>query len=173
MSDTNPDSVADVLHNLEQIRVGQFFRIASPDVEKPRDLTGPEKAAQSLLDTFLTEKAEVRDDTCWSYGCTNRATVWVREVSFDFKGEKAAPIQHRAVTTADYPGPVPGFCTFCLGTGPEKLAEAVYFARPEMIWGVRPNRWFVSFTDGTKQGGMAIELDPTGNMPNMLIEGLK
>lgn len=173
MSNTNPDSVADVQHNLEQIRVGDFFRIASPDLEKPRHLTPVEKVALDAKDAYLTEKAESRQEECWSYGCTRKATVWVREVGFDFKGEQAAPLQHMAVSSADYPGPVPGFCTFCLGTGPEKLAETVYFARPEMIWGVRPNRWFVSFTDGTKQGGLAIELDPTGDMPNMLIEGLK
>lgn len=161
------------MSNLEQIKVGQYFRIASPDVEKPRHLTAVEKIANEKLDDYLTDKAELRQEECWNYGCQRKATVWVREVSFDFKGGKAAPIQHRAVSTADYAGPVPGFCHMCLGTGPEKLAETVYFARPEMAWGVRPNRWFVSFTDGTRQGGMAIELDPTGEMPNMLLEGLK
>jgi hypothetical protein len=162
-----------ILKNLEQIRIGRFFRIASPDVEKPRELTPTEKIALDRKNEYLTQKAESRQEECWSYGCTRKATVWVREVGFDFKGSKADPLNHIAVSSADYVGPVPGFCTFCLGSGPAKLAEAVYFSRPEMVWGVRPNRWFVSFTDGTRQGGMAIALDPKGQMPNILLEGTK
>jgi len=155
---------------LEELRHGNYFRIASPDVEKPRNLTPVEKVANEKLDKLLQQKSMVREEFCWSYGCTNKAAVWVHEVSFDFKGEKAAPIHHRAVTTADYDGPVPGFCTFCLGTGPEKLAEAVYFARPEMVWGVRPNRWFVSFTDGLIVGGDCIQLNPKQESPKIVIE---
>jgi hypothetical protein len=104
------------------------------------------------------------------HDCARRASVWVHEVGYDFKGEKAAPVNHVAVSSMDYSGPVPGFCTFCLGKGPEELAQTVYFARPEMYWGVRPNRWFVSFTDGTRQGGMCIEIDPKQAMPKIVEE---
>jgi hypothetical protein len=137
-----------------------MFRLAPADVERPRRLTPPEKIALDRKDAVLTAKAETRSRACWQYGCAHRATVWVREVSFDFKGGRAEPVQHAAVSSADYPGPVPGFCTFHLGTGPAELARAVYLDREEMKWGVRPNRWFVSFTDGTKQGGMAVEIEP-------------
>jgi len=149
-----------------------MFRLAPPDIEKPRHLTPPEKVALARKDDELQAKAESRASTCWQHGCARRATVWVREVSFDFKGERAEPVQHAAVSSSDYPGPVPGFCAFHLGTGPAELARAVYFDRPEMIWGVRPNRWFVSFTDGTKQGGMAVEIDPAQEMPKIIEEVL-
>lgn len=135
-------------------------------VLKPRDLSPSEKIALEKKDEILTEKAEIRSDVCWS--CERPAYVWVREVCFDFKGDKAEPVQHTAVSSADYPGPVPGFCHFCVATAPPELAQAVYFDRPEMYWGVRPNRWFVVFTDGTKQGGNCIELDPVQEMPKII-----
>lgn len=134
------------------------FRIAFPDLDKPRNLSPSEKIALDRKNTLLAEKAEHRQETCWNLGCDRQAHVWVREVGFDFKGDKAAPMQHIAVSSGDYPGPVPGFCTFCLGSGPEKLAEAVYFDRPEIAWGVAPTRWFVCFTDDTRQGGSVIQL---------------
>lgn len=146
-----------------------MFVWAPKDVLKPRDLTPVEKIALERKDEFLTAKAETRAETCWECE-TRKATVWVREVGYDFKGEKAAPVQHNSVSSSDYPGPVPGFCTFCLGVGPEHLAELVYFDRPEMYWGVRPNRWFVSFTDGTRQGGMVISIDPKGELPTIIEE---
>lgn len=144
-----------------------MFRLAPKDVEKPRELTPAEKIAFDKKHELLGEKAEVRQDTCWSYGCDRTPAVWVREVSFDFKGDKADPVKHAAVSTADYNGPVPGFCTFCLGTAPQQLAEAVYFSRPEMQFGVVPERWFVSFTDGTRQGGRCIELNPKQLLPTI------
>lgn len=134
------------------------FRVASPDIEKPRELTPVEKIALDKKNVILTQKAESREEECWRILCNRKASVWVREVGFDFKGDKAAPVRHAAVSSADYPGPVPGFCTFCLGSGPQELAEAVYFDRPEIAWGVAPTRWFVSFTDGTRQGGSCIQL---------------
>lgn len=135
-----------------------MFRVASRDVEHPRELTPAEKIALDRKDALLTEKSQHRQEECWNYGCSRKAAVWVREVGFDFKGEKAAPIQHIAVSSSDYPGPVPGFCIYCLGSGPERLAEVVYFDRPEIAWGAVPTRWFVSFTDGTRQGGSCIQL---------------
>ena len=154
---------------LEETRLANgMFRLAPPGIERPRHLTPVEKVALEAKDALLTQKAESREERCWSYQCGRRAAVWVREVGFDFKGEKAAPVSHVAVSSADYPGPVPGFCRFHVGTGPEQLASTVYYARPEMYWGVRPNRWFVSFTDGTRQGGMAIEIDPKQEMPRIM-----
>lgn len=169
-----PDKLTDVMPPngdiLEETKVGGMFRWAHPDILKPRELTPQEKIGYDKTQSFLAEKAEVRDDTCWNYNCTRKAYVWVREVSFDFKGDKAEPTKHTAVSSGDYPGPVPGFCIFCIGTGPQLLAEAVYFDRPEMYWGVRPNRWFVSFTDGTIQGGECIELDPKQLSPKIVEE---
>lgn len=148
-----------------------MFKLAPKDVEKPRSLTSVEKIALDSKNLFLTQKAEQREEWCWL--CEIRkATVWVHEVGFDFKGEKAAAVQHNAITSADYPGPVPGFCTFCLGDGPSVLAEKVYFDRPEMYWGVRPTRWFVSFTDGTKQGNDIRTIDIKGELPKIVEEHL-
>lgn len=147
-----------------------MIRWAPKDVEKPRHLTPGEKIALDKKNDLLTAKAEQRQEMCW-YCLERKAAVWVLEVGFDFKGDKAEPVQHNAVSSADYPGPVPGFCIFCLGVGPEHLAEKVYFDRPEMYWGVRPNRWFVTFTDGTKQGGLVIELHPkTQELPTIVEE---
>jgi hypothetical protein len=146
-----------------------MFKIADKDVAKPRHLTGPEKLALDLKNIFLTQKAESREPVCWK--CEERpAYVWVREVGYDFKGDKAEAVQHAAISSADYNGPVPGFCNFCIGTGPAELAEAVYFNRPEMYWGVRPTRWFVSFTDGTKQGDHILTIDPKQEMPKIVEE---
>jgi hypothetical protein len=156
---------------LEEVRLPNgMFMWAPKDILKPRNLTPPEKIALERKDEVLTQKAESRQEECWSYGCTRKATAWVREVGYDFKGEHAAPAQHVAVSSADYPGPVPGFCAGHMAGGPERLAEAVYFARPEMFWGVRPTRWFVVFTDGTRRGGMAVEIDPKQEMPKIVEE---
>lgn len=153
----------------EEIRLANgAFRIAPKDIEKPRELTPVEKIAQDKKNTLLGQKAESRQEGCWRFGCDRKASVWVREVGFDFKGDKAAPVQHIAVSSGDYPGPVPGFCTFCLGYGPKELAERVYFDRPEIIWGVTPTRWWVSFTDDTRQGGSCIELNDKRGLPTYI-----
>jgi len=158
---------------LEETRLpGGMTRWAPAGVERPRELMPQEKIALERRDALLTQKAESREPTCWRHDCDRPATVWVREVSFDFKGERAEPLHHTAVSSADYSGPVPGFCRFHLGTGPSELAQAVYFSRPEMYWGVRPNRWFVSFTDGTKQGGAAVSIDPKQESPKIVQESL-
>lgn len=146
-----------------------WLKWSPPDVEKPRHLTPPEKIALEKAEQVLTEKATDRQEFCWKCG-TRKAEHHVREVCFDFKGDKAEPIQHKAVSSGDYPGPVPGFCHFCVATAPPELAEAVYFDRPEMYWGVRPTRWFVVFTDGTKQGGSCLEINPTQAMPKIIEE---
>lgn len=170
MSESPQDSTSKSESILEETKIGEIYRWAPKDIEKPRYLLPAEKIAKEKIQTGLAEKAEVRDKKCWSYMCPNDAYVWVREVGFDFKGEKAELGKHTAISSADYNGPVPGFCNFHVGTGPQLLAEAIYFNRPEMFWGVRPNRWFVSFTDGTKQGGMCIEIDPKQEMPKIVEE---
>lgn len=159
---------------LEETRLANgMFRWAPKDIEKPRSLDAPDKIALDRKHTLLAEKAQLRQERCWT-DCGRAASIWVREVGFDFKGEKAAPVDHIAISSADYPGPVPGFCHFCLGSGPERLAERVYFDRPEMYWGVRPTRWFVSFTDDTRQGGMCIELHPnTQELPTIIEEHIR
>jgi len=147
-----------------------WIKWASPDVLKPRDLTPTEKIALEKKDRLLTEQAEVRDPTCWK--CGRPAYIWVREVCFDFKGDRAAAVQHAAISSANYPGPVPGFCRLCVATAPTELAEAVYYDRAEMYWGVRPTRWFVVFTDGTKIGNSCLLIDPEQVMPRILEEHL-
>src|SRR4051812_10003571 len=96
-----------------------WYRWSPLDIEKPRHLTPPEKIALEKADVLLTEKAELRQEICWA--CDRPAYVWVREVCFDFKGDKAEAVQHRTVNTSDYPGPVPGFCHFCVATSPPEL----------------------------------------------------
>lgn len=156
---------------LEETRLANgMFRLAPTDVEKPRNLTPVEKIVLDRKNTLLAEKAQVRDEHCWRYTCDRRASTWVLEVGFDFKGDKAAAGDHVTVSSGDYSGPVPGFCLFCLGSGPQELAEAVYFNRPEMYWGVRPRRWFVTFTDGTRQGGRCVEIDPKQALPTIIEE---
>jgi hypothetical protein len=155
---------------LEEIRLANgMFRWAPKDILKPRELTPVEKIALEKKDALLTEKSETRQEMCWRCG-ERKAYVWVREVGFDFKGDKADPVKHVAITTADYPGAVPGFCHFCIGFAPAELAEAVYFDRPEMYWGVRPTRWFVSFTDGTRQGDRIVTIDPKQELPTIIEE---
>ena len=124
-------------------------------------LTPVEKIQRDRLDQILTCKAETRDENCWmkGLGCSHKASTWVREIQFDLKEEKAN-INHSALSSANYNGPIPGFCKGHIGTGPAQLAQTVYFSRSEMYWGFRPNRYFVIFTDGTKQGGPCVQIDP-------------
>lgn len=147
-----------------------MFKISTRDVEHPRDLTPPEKIAFDKKQTELHQRADLRQQECWAHDCNRAPHVWVVEVCFDFKGEKADPIKHAAITSADYDGPVPGFCKLHLGTGPRDLAETVYFARPEMYWGVRPTRWFVTFTDGSRQGDQILTIDPKQALPTIIEE---
>lgn len=136
-----------------------MFRVASRDVEHPRELTPAEKIALDRKNELLTQKAESRQEECWNVGCTRKAHVWVRHVAFDFKGPKADPINHLTISSSDYPGPVPGFCLFCIATGPKLLAERIYLDRPEITWGALPTRWVVEFTDGTKEAGSVATLE--------------
>jgi hypothetical protein len=42
-----------------------------------------------------------------------------------------------------------------------------------MAWGFKPDRWAVIFTDGTKQGGSALQIDPKQETPTIIEEHLK
>lgn len=123
-----------------------------------------ESLTRPLWDKILTIKAEDRQDECWCFGCAHKATVWVREIQFDMKGEKGS-INQEIVSTKDYQGPIPGFCFGHIAQGPAELAQAVYFDRMEMHFGLRPNKWWVIFTDGTKQGGLCSEINPRNDAP--------
>jgi hypothetical protein len=146
----------------EEFRLGggSGFVLAPPGFEDPRTLTSAEEDAHAEKHRRLQQKAEQRQKKCWLHNCNRPARTWVREVSFDFKGDRASPLKHAAVSSGDITGPVPGFCPIHLGTGPAQLAEAVYCDRPEIQAGVQPLRWFVAFTDDTVQGGDIREIRP-------------
>lgn len=155
---------------LEEHRMGEMLLWAPKNHDKPRSLDAVEKIANEKLDKLLTEKSELRDETCWCNGCPKSAAFWVREVQFDMKNDKAVAGNFRQVTSADYNSPVPGFCIGHIGSGPPELAQAVYFNRAEMNWGLKPKRWFVIFTDGTKQGGECVAIDPLQRQPEFVEE---
>lgn len=123
------------------------------------------KIVQSKIDDFLTVKSEDRQDTCWCYGCKSHPTAWVREIQFDMRGERVGINQH-VVSTRDYGGPIPGFCFAHMADGPTQLAETVYWDRTEIYLGLRPLKWWVIFTDGTKQGGLCEVLNPKNIKPS-------
>lgn len=123
------------------------------------------KIAQQKIDDFLTLRSEDRQEECWSLGCKGKPTAWVREIQFDMRGEKVGINQH-AVSTRDYDGPIPGFCPAHIATGPAQLAEVVYWDRTEISLGLRPLKWWVIFTDGTKQGGLCEVLNPKNLKPS-------
>jgi hypothetical protein len=153
---------------LEEIMMPNgMFKWQPKDILKPRSLTAPEKIALEKKDAILAEKAQTRQEFCWRPGCDHKAYIWVHEVGFDFKGDKADPVQHTTISSGDYEGPVPGFCLGCAAYGPSELAQSVYFDRPEMFWGVRPTRWFVVFTDGSRQGDQIVSIDPKQELPTI------
>lgn len=123
------------------------------------------KVAQQKIDELLTLKAEDRQTECWCDGCINKPSVWVREIQFDMRGDKVGINQH-VVSTRDYDGPIPGFCLTHVAQGPAQLAEAVYWDRTEIYLGLRPRKWWVIFTDGTKQGGLCEVLNPKDLKPS-------
>lgn len=157
-----------MFQRLIQTRVGKFFKLEHPDLEKPRDLTPIEKFALDRKDKELTLKADWRSTICWAWGCNRPPTDFVREVGFDFKGDKAAALDHITISSADYPGPVPGFCIPHTYSGePMQLVEKVYWDRPEIQWGAKPTRWWLVFTNGIKLGGSCLEIDPLQLAPDV------
>lgn len=125
------------------------------------------KIAQKKVDELLSIKSEDRQSSCWCYDCKSKPTVWVREIQFDMRGDKVGINQH-VVSTRDYDGPIPGFCFAHLVDGPSQLVEVIYWDRTEIYLGLRPRKWWVIFTDGTKQGGLCEVLNPENLKPSTL-----
>lgn len=133
-----------------------WLRWAPPELTKQRDLPPVEKIALTRKENDLRAKAESRQELCW--WCQKlKANRWVFEVGFDLKEDKAVLGQHTVISSVDYPGPVPGFCSVCWDA-PRQLAQAVYYDRPEISLGVRPSRWFVRMTDGQLFNGECQDL---------------
>lgn len=148
-----------------EYRDNESFLITNDEIGSDKeDIKPQEKLAQEAVDELLTIKAEDRQETCWCFGCNNKTSVWVREVQFDLKGDKS-DINHAIVSSRDYPGPIPGFCFGHISVGPKELAEAVYWDKTEIYLGLRPRKWWVIFTDGTKQGGLCEVLNPKNLKP--------
>lgn len=149
----------------KEYRDGDSFLITKDEVGSNKRYVKPqEKLAQEQIDEVLTIKAEDRQEICWHLNCSKKASVWVREVQFDLKGDKMG-VNNSIVSSRDYPGPIPGFCFGHITSGPQQLAEAVYWDRTEIYLGLRPRKWWVIFTDGTKQGGLCETLNPKNLKP--------
>lgn len=132
------------------------YKSGDPDKE---DATTPrEKIAIEKIQKEITLKSMTRELTCWCLQCDRDAVTWVREVQFDLKNDKIGNDQ-AIIDTSDYSGPIPGFCRVHDVIGPKQLAETIYSVREEFKWGAPASRWFVVFTDGTKQGGQIKVLD--------------
>ena len=143
---------------------GNFVYSKNP-IGSNSDYKTPERQKiQSQVEQILDIKSQQRQEECWCEGCTLKPHVWVREVQFDMKGDKLGP-GHHVVSTKDYDGPVPGFCFVHIAEGPAQLAEVVYWDRTEISLGLRPLKWWVIFTDGTKQGGLCEVLNPNNLKP--------
>lgn len=143
---------------------GNFLLTKKPVGSNEEDHSISRKFAQEKLDEFLTIKAEDRQSECWDPNCSAYPVAWVREIQFDMLGDKAG-INQNIVSSRDYVGPVPGFCSIHIATGPPQLAERVYWDQTEIYLGLRPRKWWVIFTDGTKQGGLCEVLNPKGLKP--------
>lgn len=124
-----------------------------------------EKIAKEKRDKMFAEKAQHRSDTC--YLCNGTPMLWVNQVQFDMRHPDAS-VDQAVVDSSDYAGPVPGFCMGHLIEGPRHLAERVYADLPVIQWGLRPLRWWVVFTDGTKQGGQCQEFGSLTEIPDHL-----
>jgi hypothetical protein len=143
---------------------GNFLLTKKPIGSNEEDHTLARKFAQQTLDEYLTIKSEDRQTECWSPDCVAPPIAWVREIQFDMLGDKAG-INQNIVSSRDYVGPVPGFCVKHIATGPPQLAERVYWDQTEISLGLRPRKWWVIFTDGTKQGGLCEVLNPKNLKP--------
>ena len=133
-----------------------------------RSLTSAERSARSAIDTLLNVTTQDRQTTCYmsTCGCQGTPVVWVREIGFD-RRELSADLDLAQITTADYDGPVPGFCLAHVHDAPIQLAQRVYFTTPLMQWGYLPTRWFVRFTDSTSMRGEIRQINPTLAQPTL------
>jgi hypothetical protein len=144
---------------------GNFIYSKSPVGSNDEYKTPERISIDRKVDRIIDEQSQLRQDVCWCDDCVMRPTAWVREVQFDLKGDKTGP-DHRVVSTKDYGGPIPGFCFAHISEGPAQLAEVVYWDRTEISLGLRPLKWWVIFTDGTKQGGLCTILNPKNLKPS-------
>lgn len=144
---------------------GSFLYTKKEQGSNKEDSSIRGKIIQDKIDQFLTIKSEDRQEECWCFGCRAKPIAWVREIQFDMLGDKAG-INNHIVSTRDYEGPVPGFCPAHVANGPAQIAEAVYWDRTEISLGLRPRKWWVIFTDGTKQGGLCEVLNPKNLKPS-------
>lgn len=144
---------------------GSFIYTKNPIGSNNEDHSLQRKIAQKKADEILTIKSEERQEICWCPGCIRKPLVWVREVQFDMRGDKVGINQH-ILSSGNYNGPAPGFCPLHVIDGPPKLAEAVYWDKTEIYIGLRPRKWWVIFTDGTKQGGLCEVLNPKNLKPS-------
>lgn len=119
------------------------------------DTPEPSRKEVEAAHQNLTERTDVRMENCCI--CGAKAIIWVREIRFLFPQNKRL-----AISSADYSGPVPGFCVGCGGIrGPEALAKAVYMDKEEAKF-TQPTEWVMEFTDSTKVGGPIISILPNG-----------
>ncbi len=127
--------------------------VSHVDATKDIELAPKHKLAHDRYNVELAEKAQVRQQTCWmldATGCKGSPVVHVREVGFDLRAPDSS-VKVAMISSKDMTGPVPGFCSGCLASGPSMLAEAVYNMRPGMRFGFKPTRWFIRFTDGSSR----------------------
>lgn len=114
-----------------------------------------DRRMRETAQTIIGQKAETRMPECCV--CGKPCKVWVREIRFQFKN-----IERLAISSADYSGPVPGFCAVCgVKSGPEALAKAVYMDKDATKF-TNPTEWVVEFTDSSKVGGPILSIVPTG-----------
>lgn len=120
-----------------------------------REVSPAHKLAHERVLKSLGEASMHRQSRCWMFeanGCGGTPSVHVNEVGFDFRDVNATS-RVAMLSTKDIKGPVPGFCAGCVAIGPPLLAEAVYNTRRETRFGVKMNRWFMRFTDGSSLTG--------------------
>jgi hypothetical protein len=147
--------------------MNRFIVTTTPIGSKLKSADALEKIKREAVDLLLTEKSEIRSETCWvNDGCSGKPIVWVREVSFDLLHPDSR-VDRAAVSSADYNGPVPGFCFRHINCA-DLLAEVVYLDHPVMQWGFRPLRWHVIYTDGTKESGSCDVIEDS--LPELIVE---
>ncbi len=159
-------SAIEAVEELTEAPMGSML-LWMPTNYKQRRLNAENRKFLEIYYGLLAQAGESRDMTCWAYDCHQPAQAWVFDVRFSLLEDP-----DRAVSRADYHGPIPGFCRSHCATAPAQLAEKVYFDRPEMQWGFKPKFWWVIFSDGTKTGGKCLEIDPKQLQPNVRLESV-
>ncbi len=130
-------------------------------MERPRDLTVgldslTARKTHEHSNRILAEMADDRDPGCIL--CRRKARTWVRGVAFEFSKNKMLEFGPQ-----DFPGPLPGLCLAHEVVGSEDLAKGVYMTQPSAQM-MKPTKWRVSFTDGSKIEGHILSIVPEGLM---------